>query len=553
MIRVRVVFLAVLAVILSASAAMAQTKSFAVLPFVVNGPDKYAYLSQGVQDMLTSRLTWQGKFQPLDRAVVDQKAKAAPRSDGEAKAALAALKADYVVFGSMTIAGDDASLDVKVMDSKGQVTPKATQTKLNTIIPAMEGVAKEINSQIFKRPDAARDPKTGQPVEQVNQMNPAFVVNQTGENQQVYLNPNFRYAGNTDAPGSWRSQSLPFAANGMAVGDLDGDGKNEVVLFSNSEIYVYRFQDRQLAQVAKHEGSTRVTNVRASIIKSVSDRSARLVITAHFERMPQSSVYRLEGNKLVLEVERLPWYLAAVKLPPRFQPQLVGSKGSQKELFTGGVYEMTYSGGKLTQGSKLSVPSKVNPFNFAYLPEEAGYKLLYVDDGDHLNVVSGRNDVIAKTEEQYAGSGLGIEHDELMAPGASPNANYMWSYYYVPLPLVPVILGKTAEVLVSRNISIASQFFENFRSFSQGEIHGLAWDGVGMNLKWKTRRIKGTIMGYDVADLEKDGTQDLIVCMNTYPGPAGLKNRRTLVLAYPLDVNSTQQGGTYGNMEEVGN
>ena len=71
-------------------------------------------------------------------------------------------------------------------------------------------------------------------------MNPAFVVNQTGQNQQVYLNPNFRYAGNSDTPGSWRSQSLPFAANGMAVGDLDGDGRNEVVLFSNSEVYVYR-------------------------------------------------------------------------------------------------------------------------------------------------------------------------------------------------------------------------------------------------------------------------------------------------------------------------
>lgn len=553
MIRVRVVFLAALALIVSASAAVAQVKTFAVLPFAVNGPEKFAYLSQGVQDMLVSRLTWQGKFQPLDKSVIDQKAKTAPRSDSDAKAAMAALKADFVVFGSMTIAGDDASLDVKVMDSKGQVTPKTAQTKLNTLIPAMEGVAKDINTQVFKRPDAPRDPKTGQPVEQVNQMNPAFVVNQTGENQQVYLNPNFRYAGNTETPGSWRSQTLPFAANGIAVGDLDGDGKNEVVLFTNSEIYVMRWQDRQLAQVAKISGSTRAVQVRASIVNLGGDKSARLVVSSHFDRLPQSIIYRLEGNKLVAETERLPWYLSAVKLPPRYQLQLVGSKGEQKNLFAGGVYEMTYSGGKLTPGARLNLPLKANPFNFAYLPEEAGYKLIVVDDSDHLEVISGRNDTIAKTEELYAGSGLGIEHDSLMAPGASPNQNYLWSYYYVPLPLVPVTLGKTPELIVSRNISVAAQFFENFRSFSQGEIHALAWDGVGLNLKWKTRRIKGTIMGYDVSDIENDGTKDLVVCLNTFPGATGLKNRRTIVMAYPLDVSSAQQGGTFGNMEEVGN
>jgi TolB-like protein len=549
MIRVRVVFLAALALLLSAQAVMAdQVKTFAVLPFAINGPEKFAYLSQGVQDMLVSRLTWAGKFQPVDKSAIEQKTKAAPRSESEAKAAMAALKTDYVVFGSMTISGEDASLDVKVMDSKGQVTPKSTQTKLSTLIPTMENVAKEINAQVFKRTEAAVDAKTGQPAEKVNQMNPSFVVNQTGDNQQVYLNPNIRYAGNTDEPGSWRSQTLPYAANGMAIGDLEGDGKNMVVIISSNEIYVYRWQDRMLAQVAKYEGSARATNVRVSVVKLGSDRQAKIVVSAHFDKMPQSMIMHLEGNKLVVDAERLPWYLAAVKLPPRFQPQLVGSKGDRKELFAGGVYEMSFAGGNLTPGNKLAVPSKVNPFNFAYLPEEAGYKLVYVDDGDHLNVVSGRNDVIAKTEEKYAGSGMGIEYDSLMPPTTAPTPDQLWSYYYIPLPLVPVLLGKTPELLVSKNISIASEFFENFRSFSQGEIHALAWDGVGLNMKWKTRRIKGTVMGYTVADLANDGGQDLVVCINTYPGASGLKNRRTLLLAYTLDVASTEQTGTFGNM-----
>jgi len=552
MIRARMVFLAVMAFFFSIQTAMAdQVKTFAVLPFAVNGPEKFAYLSQGVQDMLLTRLTWTGKFEPMDKGAIDQKIKAAPRSEADAKAALSALKADYVIFGSMTIAGDDASLDVKVMDAKGQIVPKTAQTKLNTLIPAMEDVAKAINAQVFKRPDVAVDPKTGRPMEPVNQMNPDFVVNQNSANQQVYLNPNFRYAGNTDSPGTWRSQTLPFSANGMAIGDLEGNGKNVVAIITASEIHVFRWQDRQLAEVAKYELSKRITLVRASIVKvNPADNVARLVVSSFMDKLPQSFIFRLEGNKLVPEVERAPWYLAAVKLPPRFQPQLVGSRGDRREVFKGGVYEMSVVNGALVANTRVPAPDKVNPFNFAFLPEESGYKLIFADDDDHLNVVSGRSDVIAKTEEQYAGSSMGVEHDSLMPPTAQPNENdYLWSYYYIPLPLVPVVLGKTPQLLVSRNISIASQFFENFRYFSQGEIHALAWDGVGLNLKWKTRRIKGTIVGYDVADLENQGTQSLVVCMNTYPGPTGFKTRRALLMAYPLDLNSAQQEGQFSNKE----
>ena len=143
-----------------------------------------------------------------------------------------------------------------------------------------------------------------------------------------------------------------------------------------------------------------------------------------------------------------------------------------------------------------------------------------------------------------------------MAPMTTVNDNdYLWNYYYVPLPLVVATLGsdKKPELLVSRNISVASQFFENYRFFSQGEVHALQWDGVGMSLKWKTRRIKGTIVGYDVGDLDGDKTQDLVVCLNTYPGATGFKTRRTIVQSYSLDLDSTKKGGQFGNMEEAGN
>jgi len=561
MIRLRTTLLAFFYLVCICKPALAQeVKSFAVLPFTVNGADNDAHLAQSVEDILNSHLTWAGHLQPVDKAVLDKSVRADARSKSEVKAMFASIKADFIVYGSMTIAGDDVSLDIEIMDNTGSASSKSAETKLNRIIPTVEIMVRDLNAVVFKRANnASRDHKTEQPVTQVNQMNPNIVVDQNVSNQQVYLNPNFRYSGNTDAPGSWRSQSLPFTANGMAIGDLDGNGSNTMVLISDSEVHVYRYVNRQLLEVGKWTGPPRVKFMRVSVVHmSAGDKKSKIVVTGYFDHVASSTILSLANNKLVVEAERLPYYLAAVKLPPRFESQLVGSRGDKKDVFTGGVYEMSYSGGKLSLGAKLSLPRKANPFNFAFLPETSGYKLVMVDDNDHLAVHSGvqNSDVLATTEERFAGSSFGIEHDTLMSPMNVPKENdYMWNYYYVPLPLVVAVLGngKKPELLVSKNISIASQFFENFRYFSQGEIHSLEWDGVGLNLKWKTRRIKGTIVGYDVAGLDTDNISNLVVCINTYAGATGLKGRRTLILAYPIDLSSRSKVVAHTNIEGLNN
>ncbi|MFW6323858.1 MAG: VCBS repeat-containing protein, partial [Desulfovibrionales bacterium] len=111
-------------------------------------------------------------------------------------------------------------------------------------------------------------------------------------------------------------------------------------------------------------------------------------------------------------------------------------------------------------------------------------------------------------------------------------------YYYLPLRLVTANLNNDEqyELLVNKNISLASQFFGRYRSFPQGEIHSLYWDGVGLNLLWKTRRIKGTVVDYGIADVNNDGQRDLYVCIDSYPGASGFRTIRTFLEIYPLDA-----------------
>ncbi|KUG29403.1 hypothetical protein ASZ90_000697 [hydrocarbon metagenome] len=535
----------------------AQTKTFAVTQFTVHGPDKYQYLKQGIQSMVVSRLSWPGRLQAMDAAKVDAAQPTAPASEAEALALLKKLNADYIVYGSLTITGEEASLDMHYLDASGKAWPKTLQTKLGNLVPSLEKSVKEAGAEIFQRPPSPSQAGGTGPggTRTPPPPNADFVASQTaGDPQKNYLNPNFRYAGPTQTPGVWRSQALPYASSGMAVADVTGDGKNEIVILGTATVEVYAYSNDQLTPVAKYEPPTNFQLLNVNTFDINGDGRAEIIVSARYFKEPRSFVLEMNGGKLELKHRDIPLYLNVAAVPPEFSRVLVGSKPETREVFTRGVYQVSFADGRAVLGSTLSLPKKANAFNFAYLPEKAGYKVILAEDGDQLGVYSAKGERVALTEEEYAGSGIGIEHDPMMAPMDRPRNDYLWLYYYIPLPILVANLDTDPqhEILVSRNISVAAQFFENYRSFSQGEIHALYWDGVGLNLKWKTRRIKGTISGYALADLNNDGKQQLVVSLNTWPGAVGVINRKTVIMAYSLDSEGANTQDTdYGNIHDI--
>ncbi|MDY7001193.1 MAG: VCBS repeat-containing protein [Thermodesulfobacteriota bacterium] len=507
-------------------------KTFAVLPFTVNGPEKFQYLSRGIQDMMISRLNWEGHLHHVDKDKVAERVKAAPVSEEQSRAMLSDVGADYLLWGSVTIMDQECSIDVNVADKEGS-RPKNAQTSLSGLIPALETMAGQINGQIFGRPA-----ETEQAEKQlINRMNPDLVYNERSASQEFYLNPQFRYAGGAETPGRRRTPKLPFASMGMVAGDADGDGKTELFFIDEHTVHAYRYQDLKMVAGDKITPSARARLLNINLIDVNRDGYAEIVVSGEFEGSPRSFVLNYKDEKFSVVEKDIMFYMNVVKLPPFFSPVLLGQKKGSVRLFDAHVQEVVRMSGEFSLSKRVSLPEKANVFNFTFLPQPGDdYKVLVLDNRDHLMVYTKKFELQATTQGQFAGSAIGFEYPDTFPGFGGSEEGYM-NTYYLPLRMIPVNLDQddTFEILVNKNVSVAAQFFRRYRFFPQGEIHSLFWDGVGLSLAWKTRRIKGTVIDYGVADVDNSGDNELYVCLNTYPGATGLAHRKAMVIFYSLD------------------
>lgn len=541
--RIAVALAVILAVSVAAHAQKAQ--NFAVLPFKINGPAKYQYLSKAIQSMLVSRLTWKDHFMPVDASGYKDKTLPNPADTAGIVKTIDSMGSDYLIWGSSTFVEDNVTVDVNVSGKDGKYWPKHASMPVKELIPGLEKIARSITGEIFKKPMKKEKEKTRSDNMPTAPNNPEIMFADTGKPTSSVepdpLNPRFRYQTTTSEQNRVRGQALKIRSKGFLVEDLDSDGKNEVVILATGYLGVYRFKDKMLDKIAELDLPLRWEPVRMSAYDLERDGNKELILSGFMGKGPHAIVVKYSGSELTIFKRGINKYLNVVKMPPNYRPILIGqAKGHTKVFKAYGLREVDYVNGEFELTRKIAAPEFTNVFNFCYLPMgNDKFGVVQISSTDYVKLYSQGGEALSATDQTYNKSAIALPQ-EMMPRGMGPqnHDSKMDQWYYVPIRVSAFSLGSDGkyEILVAKDISTAGQVMENYRAYSQGEIHSLFWDGVGLNLYWKTRRIKGTITDYTVADLNNDGQLDLCVCVNTYPGALGVSNIKTVVVGYPLGI-----------------
>jgi len=553
--RLSALVLLCLVLVVPALAQAQGARTYAVLPFKVNS-DKFRHMGPGAQAMMSTRLSWVGYFEAAPPASLDRAAGRFPANITEAQSLMGAMGTDFLVAGNIDFQDKQANVDVKVYDRKGQTWAKSAQVPVDGLVPALERLSGEIRTEVFKRPgddakvaerkEARREMQSKVPVPR----NSDFVVGDTGEapvgeSGGPVMNPQFRYEGGAETPGRWQSQSLRYASTSMAVGDFVGDKKNRVIVTGTNTVNAYEFFQNTLKPIGELKLGMRIKVLRVSILDLDRDGQAEIIVSGQDDpdgnAEPRTFILRYNNGKFENFMPPQKMYLTVARTPPTYQPTLLGqTKGFHKPFDENGVSEMLYQNGSLQSVRRLHLPSIANLFNFTYLPEGNGFKIVVLNEYNYMKVFTPDLEAQFSMEDGYNSSNNYIIIDERL-PGMDMGTRDtgVEDFYYVPIRMIPVAFDSRGkyEVLANKDISVAAQVFKKFRRFSQGEVHSLFWDGVGMSMAWKTRRIKGTVVDLALEDLKNEGKKQMVVCINTYSGAIGASNEKTVVVTYDLSTD----------------
>jgi TolB-like protein len=526
-----------------------QPTRVAVLPFKINAEKDLSFLRDGIFDMLNSRLTVPGKVTVFSRQAAQQAMESmdVPIDESSAREIGVKLNADFVIFGSLTVFGNSLSLDAKMIDVAGE---KPTLTFFNQsrdmgeVIPRINQFAAEINEKAFGRAVAVKSTPVIKPVppktapQQEIYAHPDKLLEGEGKGeakkgQDAPLSPSVMSREQAEiTPSFWKSRNFKYLINGLAVGDIDADGRNETVIVTPHEVRVYRTESNHFFQINRVAGKKQNYYIGVDVADINANGFAEIFITSFNKQKNglSSLVVEFDGEKFETIVEKSAFYYRVAEIPDRGKI-LLGQKNRSGSPFGGNIFEMIWQKNEYVPEKQIKTPRHINLLGFSLgnlLNDGREIAAAYRDD-NRIVVAAPSGDVIWKGAEPYGGSSLYYAGD-LDSRGEVEHKIY--------LPMRILVRNKAAggksEVIAVKNYEIMRSKWER-RHFTDAHIESFTWDGLGLVTNWKTRKFAGHIRDFAVADFDNDGQDELVAAVILKEGAVVMTTPKTTIIAY--DVN----------------
>ena len=92
-----------------------------------------------------------------------------------------------------------------------------------------------------------------------------------------------------------------------------------------------------------------------------------------------------------------------------------------------------------------------------------------------------------------------------------------------------------SKAFVVKNSEVGGGTFGRYKKFKEGRIDIMAWNGISMAPVFQTTPVQGWISDFDIADLDGDGEDELIVSAVTRTKLAILaKDKSSNIISYKL-------------------
>jgi TolB-like protein len=484
--------IAALLVLLPLASAAAPPVRVAVLPFTVHSAEDLSYLRNGIWDIISTRIIVEGEIEVVEKPLVERflpDLRGAEISDQGARWLGNRVGADYVVYGSITKAGEYISLDAKVVHVPGTraTTSSYAQHKgMDEVMAKVDTFAKDITSRI-----------QGQTT--------SYERKGPGQLRQYLMFQALGYTKLLGFPGR--------ILNGVDAGDVDGDGRNEIVCMDHRQIWLYRDEGKEIKLLAEFKEESPNNFLTLDVIDINGDKRAEICVTNAVEDKLHSFILSYAEGSFTYLAKRLPWYLRVKRLPDEGESLLAQRIGLNKD-YEGPVRLVVWKGKRPRLGKKVKLPKDVE-WIYVFTPgrftsPEAREFLIKDEEYSRVRLIDEKGAVQWRSSQDLGGSDNYIDR-QVQADKRGAAATFA-RRIYLPLRIVAKDLDGDGieEVTAMYNDFVGGGHIERVRSYDKAYVFGLTWDGLTLAQAWRTQDIPGYVADFQLRDVDNDGRDELV-------------------------------------------
>jgi TolB-like protein len=535
----------------------------AVLPFAVHSGENIDYIRQGIGDMLASRISVSDRIEMVGR----ESLLAALKEIGGREPVLSdihalgeKLKADFVVWGSITKIGSSLSIDGRLHDvaaSKTALTAIAQCESMDEVIPKINDFAQKIENHITGgTPSAALASPTSKEIIVSRRAAPAQTAREAeiisgvkGARKGTFtstINPDFI---NAEQPLNretfWKSKQFPHEFRGMDIGDVNGDGLNETVIIDPNKVLIYQRKGDDFTLIQQIPGKSFENYIGVDVADINRNGVKEIIVSCLAGDQVSSFVIEFRDGKFVTIASGLPWFFRVIDNASG-TPILMGQRRGMVKTFDTPIHEMVWRNGTYQEGQRMKIPQGLSVYGLTMEKLGAGgtERIIALNDWDYLcifeqtekplskvAIIGGSDEFIWKSEDVFGGSNTYIEP---MRRGGTDKAADESDKNFINLRILTYDTNQDGkrEVIIVKNASSAARFFERIKLFSSAEVYNLEWDGMGVVENWRTKKINGYVADYQFKDIDNDGENEIVLALVLSVG--GTIRDRSVVVAYKM-------------------
>jgi hypothetical protein len=322
-----------------------------------------------------------------------------------------------------------------------------------------------------------------------------------------------------------KSQTFGFEIKGLDIGDVDGDGKNELVVMDSNNLYVFKYDGEKLSLFQKIAAGSENNFLTLDVADLNHNGRAEMIVTSVVEDDVRSFIFEYEEGKFKKVMEKAGWFFRVLD-HPKEGPILLGQQRGADGLPVSPIYRMVWKKKSFEKGPKMNFPSEMTIFGLtmADIRGKGKPEIIALDKFDCLNIFSEDGKDRWKSKERFGGTNNSYETlrttDMAFRPGGADRPGDA-PPTRVEIPgriLVKDLTGEgVPQIIVNKNEFFAGKLSERVKIYEKSGIQGLTWEEDGLTTSWKTVEIKGYIADFQFKDVANDGNEELVVAVVVPP------------------------------------